>query len=151
MKTQQFLSASLLDKQNVETNHRKLSLLPSVGEKKNLLICLFLSSFLPLCKQNSPNRVSLPEIPSPSSQPIPVDGWYKALHGCRDRTKPRPHRPQPVLAAQPPVRDAPVPQGQAEPRWQGLRSAEGLRHGEAMPLHPRERHGKSREGDKDYL
>lgn len=42
MKTQQFLSASLLDKQNVETNHRKLSLLPSVGEKKTLSFAFFL-------------------------------------------------------------------------------------------------------------
>ena len=156
LETQQFLSAFLLDKQNVETNHGKLSLLPSVGGKRKCSFVFFfpLSSFLSLCKQNALKRISLPEIPSLFSKSVPVDtvrGRYMALHSCRDRAKPPPHRPQPVLTARPPARDMPVPQGQAESRWQRLSSAEGLSHREAMPLHPREHHGKSGEGDKDYL
>lgn len=46
MKTQQFLSAFLLDKQNVDTNHHELSFLPSVGGKRKCsFVFLFFSLF----------------------------------------------------------------------------------------------------------
>lgn len=62
VKTQQFLSASLLDKQNVETNHRKLFLLPSVGEKKTLSFVFFLplSFFFITPLQTKLTKKSLP-------------------------------------------------------------------------------------------
>lgn len=122
-----------------------------------MLICIFFFSplyfFLPFANRSSekesPFLKFLPPPPNPSLHM--AHSWYVALHSCRYRAKTPPHCPQPVLATWPHIRVVPAPQGQTESQWQGLSSAAGLSHGEAIPLHPGERRGKSTEGDKDYL
>lgn len=81
-----------------------------------MLICLLFFPFFLLFftfankthLKGPPSLKLLPPAPNPSLLDVAC-GQSTALHSCRDKAKPPPHCPQPVLAAQPPGRGMPAP------------------------------------------
>lgn len=139
---QQLLSASLLHKKNMETNHCKLSLLLSVGGKRKCSFVFFSSLPFFLLFFTFANKTHLTGSPSLELlPPAPKPSLWNAAHGSAQ------------LQGQDKATSCSSP---GCPRCSGTARARaspgaGAEPGHSRALHPRERPGKSREGEGDYL